>query len=398
MAPAVLVVCSALALVPGRVSAAPQEEVFEEVDPYTEGDPAVLGYVSYGPFPWAKGHTSNEVEDTVGATSILFLETEHFRIASTLESYQPQGDRVEKEHLEKDFALLKKKIRRFKPPTKLDPWLRAHIYAQRLEAQYADFRDRFGFTDEEFAPEAQTEDGPKLGGPFLGQKSKHTVLLSQTQAGLGRYLERYIGHSNEYSYRWSFGDCYFLGINQEGQIHIGRELDICLHVALSATLALNLVESFRGTGHESPLWFRFGLSHYYARRVDPRWNVWGAGGHSNWEVDRQWVWEPRIRGLVENEAVTSWRDMLSWTARDQVKARDHMIAWSRVRWLLEEEPDGLRALILGLTDPLQGETPQEKAASSLAHQLAAFEAAYGKTPEELEKEWARHVRRKYAKK
>ena len=156
---------------------------------------------------------------------------------------------------------------------------------------------------------------------------------------------------------------------------------------------LNFVEGFRTTGQHAPPWFKYGLAHYYSNRIDPRWPNWGAGGSSNPETDRLWDWEPRVRGLVKNEAAGSWKTMMGWRTAEDVKPRDHMVVWSRVRWLIEQKPEGLRELLLGLTEPISGSTPE----AAMLQQERAIEKAYGVTPAELEKEWARHVRRRYSK-
>jgi len=158
-------------------------------------------------------------------------------------------------------------------------------------------------------------------------------------------------------------------------------------------MVLNLVEGFRQTGQHAPPWFKYGLAHYYSNRVDPRWPNWGAGGSSDPKFDHLWKWEPRVRGLVTNKAADSWETMMGWSSTDDLKSRDHMVAWSRVRWLIEQKPEGLRKLLLGLTEPISEATPE----AAMMQQQRAFEQAYGATPAELEAEWTRHVRRRYSK-
>src|SRR5262245_8128500 len=59
------------------------------VDPYTGGDLTVLvagGCVGYGPFPWADGKRTEDIERVLGQGRVLWLETEHFRIGCNLRS------------------------------------------------------------------------------------------------------------------------------------------------------------------------------------------------------------------------------------------------------------------------------------------------------------------------
>ena len=373
-------------------------EEFAATDPYTKGRRELLdklGYVSFGPFHWADTQTSEDVRSILGGTAVLFVETPHFRIASTLGTYDPVGDRREKELLEAELGRLKRRLGRLKVGRELDPWLRLHLYAQRLEELYQDFLDRFGFEDGDFPG---LPSGPSMGaGPFLGQKDKFTVLLCGTESALGRYLTSTFSRQNEFYFRWAFRDCYFLGISSEALTAIDRELDVGLYTTVVAAMTLNLVEAFRGAGQNAPEWFELGLAHFYSRRIDPRWNNWGAGGNGDWETDDFWVWEPRVRGLVANDAATPWEEMLAWRTPSDVEPREHMLAWSRVSWLLEEKPEGLRQLALALTEPIPGASEEERAKAAIEQQRAALEKAFGKTLPELDAEWEKFVLRRYEK-
>ena len=81
-----------------ELRAAPQEkpeEVFEKTDPYTRGakdELARAGYESLGPFHWADGIETRDVEETCGVARILWVETAHFRLGSTLQAYERPSD------------------------------------------------------------------------------------------------------------------------------------------------------------------------------------------------------------------------------------------------------------------------------------------------------------------
>lgn len=377
-------------------------EDFQEVDPYTGGKREALdrlGYVSLGPFMWADGHSSADLADTLGGVSVIFIETEHFRIASSLRAYERGADSAEKKLLKAEVARLGKRLGKLRPSKELDPWLRAHLYAQRLEELYADFLDRFGFEDGDFGDQkSQARNAVEMGsGPYLGQEQKFTVLLCEQSSGLGRYTARYMNSKSDVYFRWRFEDSIFFGAAFEALRDVERRLDLNMFLALTGGVVMNLVEGFRQSGHDAPMWFKYGLAHYYSNRLDPRWPNWGAGGSTNPEVDKLWEWEPRVRGLVTNKGAASWQTMMGWRTAEDVKPRDHMLAWSRVRWLIEEKPEGLRELLLGLTEPVSGSTPEELAESGMQQQELAFVKAYGATPEELEGEWTRHVRRRYSR-
>ncbi|MFM7298851.1 MAG: hypothetical protein ACKO4Q_16725 [Planctomycetota bacterium] len=400
---AALLACCALLLALAPLARAQDTslEDFSEVDPYTKGDPAALerlGIMRTGSMPWTETHTSDGVRETLGGVPVIFLETAHFRIASTLETYKPKGDAIEKELLEAEFAAFKKRNRGFKAPAKLDPWLRAHLYAQRCEKLYADFTRAFGIKGEDFLGlEAKAKEGRPMGqGPYLGQKNKYTVLVTESTSAMARYLKAHFQVELEYSYRAKWPDGYFLGTNFEAFEQNGRDLDVCLHTALIGALAQNLLDGYRDSHQAPPNWLRYGLAHWFARKIDTRWNQWNAGGTGDLEADKLHIWEPRVFGLVKNEACTSWAKMMGWKGYEDIQPREHMVAWAAVDWILTARADTARALLYELAEPLNDYGP-ERPAKLLAQQERAFRKVWDQSPAELDKAFGAWVLKTYRK-
>lgn len=398
-----LVVLGLLAL-PGRaqVGGEPEAEdndieVFAEVDPWTKGKGFErLGYERVGSLILPGPSSTEEVQQVLGGVPMLWVETEHFLIGSSLKTYRFKGDKQEKRKLDAEFKQLQERLGRFKHPrSELDPWMRLHLAAQRLETIHAEFVELFGLEDVAFGPPAEGMGD----GPHLGQKEKFLVLLLEKSASLGRYTRRFTGSEQTFSYRYGFTDGgYVFGIAAESLRTNGFHLDATLHTTMAFGVVNNLLDAFRGTWGAAPLWFKYGLGHVWSRRIDPRWNLYeGGGGHVDQREDA-WVWEPRIRGLVANGVYPSFEDMMAWEQWDEMKQRDHMMAWSRVSWLLDREGSDPGAFLMGVTEPPpEGEwqVPPELRA---ARQGPAFEAGFGGTPAALEAEWARHVKRRYPRK
>jgi len=377
-------------------------EKFEAVDPYTKGQRELMdraGYVSFGPFHWAAEHSSEDLRKTLDGTPIVFIETAHFRLASTLASYKISEDQVEKDLFEAEFAALRKKLPRVKPVTKVDPWLRAHLYAQRLEAEYADFCQRFGIADGEFADVAtRNAQGAALGmGPYLGQKEKFTVLLAQSRSAFSRYLHTYTGLEHPFSYRFKFSDGYFYGTNFEAFKESNRGLDIALYTSVAGAVVQNFLAGFRDSNGAVPEWFSYGLAHWYGRRIDARWNEWNAGGATNADEDKQWMWEPRVLGLVKNDASVSWEQMMHWTGLADIKPREHMIAWSRVDWLMQRKPESLHEILFALTEPVAAQGADREHAR-LEMQTRAQQKLWNMSPAALDDAWRAWVLKTYSKK
>jgi hypothetical protein len=374
-------------------------EKIEEVDPYTKGDRAAMqraGYVSFGPFHWAAGHSSENIKETLGGLPMVFIETAHFRLASNLETHKLTEDKVEKQFIEAELVELKKTLPKVKPTQKIDPWLRAHLYAARLEKLYADFCQRFGIEPADFAPPApNAPHKPHMGeGAFLGQKDKFTVLLTEKRASLARYLRVYPKYEQSFACRYPFDDCMFYGANFEALKELSQELDLALYCGVAGAVVQNFVDGFRDSNQVTPEWFRYGIAHWFSRRVDARWNQWKAGGPTVPSQDDNWIWEPRVLGLVKNEACLSWEAMMQWKSVEDIQPREHMVAWSRVDWLLSRKVEERRAWLFALTEPMTS-LGDQRLPVIRERELAAQRKLWNQDPAALDQTWRAWVLKTY---
>jgi hypothetical protein len=383
---------------------APQEkpeEVFEKLDPYTRGakeELARAGYESLGPFHWADGIETRDVEETCGVARILWVETAHFRLGSTLQTYERPSDDFEEQKLKAELARLGKRLKRVpRESAKLDPWLRLHLYALRLEEQYSEFESRFGLRDEEFEhkPDSKLDLGP---GRYLGSELKYTVLLTSKTAPLARCGKRWLGLEAQGYYRGLLdGGSWFLGASAEGLKQLDCSFDSGLHALVAYALAQNLCDGFRGTKREKPLWWKHGLGLFYSRRVEERWSIHVARTETGSEADA-WRWEPRLTALVANNFVPTWDEMLGWPAGKELDAAQHMSTWARVSWLLGLEKADLRAFLLAISEPCDQGLDEDARAKALAEtSRKALQTVFGKSPAELDAAWRKWLAKKFPK-
>ncbi|MCK5941874.1 MAG: hypothetical protein KAI24_07910, partial [Planctomycetes bacterium] len=147
-------------------------------DKYTDKDPklmADLGVLGYGPLVWADDKRTTDIEKVLGEGRVLWLETEHFKIGSNFGFAGAPKDSKARRLLKAELKRFNKKCRKIPASTsKLDPWLRLHLYAQRAEELYHEFADLAG---------------RPAGGQRLGEKHKILLLLFQKRSDLARYLK-----------------------------------------------------------------------------------------------------------------------------------------------------------------------------------------------------------------
>lgn len=372
-------------------------EEFEEVDPYTKGDPERmerLGYRSFGPFQWYERDFTNHVNEAMGSIPMLWVETEHFKIGSTLGTYEIPNDREERDRLADELKRLKKRLGRLRPPRgELDPWLRLHLYAQRAEELYAMFARDFGVGADDFAADES--------GPYLGNEQKFQLLLCERKSEFRRFVSTYFQKRDYDTFRWGRADGMFFGTSIES-IRDGwpdpdeEPFDAMLHCRMANGLATCFVDGFRSP-FAAPGWLGIALGHVYVRRIDPRWVQ--AAGETEAQVrgEDDWRWEPRVHGLVQNDFFAATEDMFRWSGYADMNTRDHMVAWSKLDYLLGEAEGDRHGWLWALTSrPRQNEESPEARLEALAQlQREALLAYFELTPEALDEAWSRWVERRY---
>lgn len=383
----------ALLLSPARAQEDSRTEPFEAVDPYTRGERAGLdaaGYVSLGPFPWCEGVTTDEIERESGLDRILWVETEHFRIGSTLAAYKVPGDRIEKKRLDEELAAIRATFPDAKvPAAKLDPWLRLHLYARRLEQVHAEFLRAFGLSDAEFG-DPRPDGPPTLApGPHLGMDMKFTVLLTERRSTLARCVRFLVQTDATDPSRVRLpGQSLFFGLSAETVRTWGYETDAAVHAQVAANVALNLLEGFRGMRAMPPFWFEYGYSHVASRAVDERYTLYARGTLR--DGADSWKWEPRVAGLVGNDFAPTWKDLAAEKRFEDMSGQDHLVAWSKVTWMLQTfGPDRMRQYLMAVTDPLPRKDELDQAAFVRERELGALVEISGQSLPDLEATWRR---------
>jgi hypothetical protein len=374
------------------------------LDPYTKGDAAALakaGYFAVGEFPFADGLTTAAIEKTLGdGVTMRWVETQHFKIGSSLPDYLVE-DQADKTRLKPELDRLRKRLPDVpaKLPRKLDPWLRLHLTAQRCEELYAEYCRIFGF-DKTAWPTGpgQTVGGEYRGeGPYLGMGDKYTVLLFAKESSYGRFRERFLnGGGAAASARHMFmrsGSMLYAAHIQGSNL----DDDAVLHCALIYNLVFNLVDGTKHYSHSAPTWIAAGLGHALARRVSPKLNYFtDERAYSEDEKD-QWNWPPRVHARVKNQIWPTAEKIFSLSDLGAMEYVEHMMAWSRMDYLMREKPDGLPAFLEGVKGQIatgRAPTPEEIA----ARHLESFQRAFDMDPAAFDAAWTAWVLATYPKK
>jgi hypothetical protein len=284
----------------------------------------------------------------------------------------------------------------------LDPWLRLHLYAMRLEQHYAAFQALVGVTDADFpaTPLPAGEIGPRGQGPYLGMRGKFLIMLCHKASTLGRYAHAAAGQQQASGQPFAH---YFL---DTGSIFYGTHTEIVdgrladehkmhCHVIFCASQAL--IMGYQGFHYHLPAWLVQGLGHWFSHRLDPLEHTYRTD-KERYAPDVDPHWHRNVLGLVKNAAGQPLRDLCRIQHSHQLEVIDVMTAWSRVDFMLARHPETFKAFFAATKAPIRG-TPAGPPpfATVLRQQDAAFLAAWKQAPDAFDVEWGEFVRKTYRK-
>lgn len=278
----------------------------------------------------------------------------------------------------------------------IDPWLRLHLIAQRLEAQYRSVSTLLGVIDADFptAP-GRLQNGRYMGeGRYLGMPGKYTVLLLEKESDMGRYTVRFAGQQRSGSSRHLFyqvpeAASLFIGIATEAYDGWFAD-DTRLHCHLAFNLAHNLLHGYKYYRFPLPCWIAEGFAHWSARQVDERNNNWSGMVEQSPGLRSEWDWVPKIYARVKQDYYPPAAELVAKMDYDMLRFADHMMIWSRVDYLLGEEDRARFARFLDLLsapipDVAPGVLPSTE--QILAQQERAFQSAYEMDWAEFDRRW-----------
>jgi len=219
------------------------------------------------------------------------------------------------------------------------------------------------------------------------------VLLAARNSSLARYAKHFAEREPRISDRFPLpGGAQFLGISEEGVRGNGYDLEIAFRCFVSGAAVHSLIEARTGSHDTCPLWFSYGLDHVVTRGIDERFPTAGINT-VRLEDESTFRWETRVKGLVVNGVAPSWQEISAWKTWDDIKTPGHLVAWSRVEWLLKRKPAELRSFLQEIAGPPGEGDVGESAKTPFAKQSAAAKSVFGKSLEDLDALWKKQASR-----
>jgi hypothetical protein len=326
--------------------------------PWCHNDPELLKaakLVSHGGFDF--GNTDTQRTDQLMATNdIRWIESEHFRIGFALGPHKVKQE--EKNKIRSELEKLAQALPEVNPKTKvLDPWMRAHLYAQRSEEIWTRFLEIMQVKETDFpsASRAWDRTGKYMGeGPYIGQREKYEVLIVPSEAAHVTFLKNHFGLLIKQTQRWNVlqRDALTVVIHtEEGSL---RE-DQALHGHLGFNLAINLLDGFKHYSYETPVWIREGLAHFIERGIDPDFNSFDSSEGAVAEKTSKSDWRPEVKKLIARGEAPRMAELIALKGYAELELSHHFVTWSMIDYLLATQPAGFACF----NDRLHGITNAE---------------------------------------
>lgn len=358
--------------------------------PYCEGDPELMakaGIVSHGGFEFGTTDTAG-TEGVIPTSDIRWIETEHFELGFALGSYKVTQS--EKKKIRAELTELAEVLPAVQPKEKvLDPWLRTHLFAQRLEKTWDRFLEIMQVSEDDF-PDADTPwmvGEPYRGeGPYLGQKGKYEVLVVPTEAVHVMYLRDQFGLSFRKTQRWNVVDRDTLTLiihAQDGDLRV----DTSLHGHVVFNLAINMLDGYKHYSYDTPNWIREGLAHFMEREISTEYNSFDSGEGAIANMTRKSDWIPEVKKMIRAQGAPRMAELLALRSFAEFELEHHFATWSMTVYLIQEHAAGYACL----NDRLHGLVGDDGIADSSKMEdkhRDAFKECLGMSYVEFDRAWA----------
>ena len=311
--------------------------------PYCKGDPEQMkraGVVSHGDFDFGKPEKTKKIDALLATCDIKWIETAHFEIGFALGAYKVKQE--DKEKIRGELARLAEVLPSVDPKEKvLEPWLRAHMFAQRAEDVYKRMQAILQVKDEQFPPPNTIWDrtGKYMGtGPHLGQSGKYEILIVPSEANLTTYLQGQFGLLTKKTQRWNVTGADTLSVTMHCAEDNLRD-DLGLHGHVAFNLAINLLDGFKHYSYDTPIWIREGFGHFIEREIETKYNTFDSAEGGIAATTRKEKWEPEVRKLVAAGKAPRMAELMSMKEYSDLTLDRHYATWSMVQFMVTTKPN-----------------------------------------------------------
>jgi len=375
----------------GRRSDVPKNTA--ENCPYCFGDAALMkasGIASHGGFDFAKTNTKG-VDGLIPSLDIHWIESAHFRIGFALAPYKPKQD--ERKKIRAELTELSMVLEEVNPKAKvLDPWLRLHIYAMRMEAVWERWLAIMQVKVEDFPEEgSQWVLGTEYWGegPYVGQADKYEILVLPNAEHQVAFMRDQYGLSHSVTQRWNILDRGAMTITTN-IVENDLRLDAALHGHLAFNVSINMLDGYKNYSYDTPRWISEGLGHFMERELNPRYNSFdsseGFGGIRKNKAN----WNAPVRKLVQSGRAPRLAEMVGLRTYAEFELDHHYTCWSMTTFMITEMPEKYACLNGGIHG-IKGPDGQPDGSNMREKHRKMFQECFGMSYAQFDTAWRQWV-------
>ena len=358
--------------------------------PWCHGDPERMkaaGIVNHGGFEFVGDMDTAGVDHHFGGRDLFWIESQHYQLGLLL-GPQKVGT-AESKKIRAELTRLAQALPDVDPKTRvLDPFLRTHLYAQRMEDLWKRFTEVMQVEDADF-PDGKSVwllGTPYMGeGPYLGQKGKFELLVLPTASDQVSIAQPQFGLSIRRTQRWNVvpRDTLIVLTNlAENDLY--EDEQIHGHVVFNMTI--NMLDAYKHYSYDTPCWIREGLAHFIERELNPRYNTFDTSEGANDKRVNKENWDVEVKQLVALDKAPRLAEMIGLRTYAEFEQRHHYACWSMTRFLIEQHAKGYA----GLNGALHGRKAADgspDAEDLVSVHRKAFQECVGLTYAQFDEAW-----------
>ena len=359
--------------------------------PWCHGDPALMevaGIVSHGGFEFAAPPTdTTAVDQFFGGKDIYWIESAHFELGLCVGAHKVGPD--ESKRVRAELTELSEVLPEVNPKERvLEPFMRTHLYAHRVEKMWARFLELMHVKESDF-PDGRTQwdmTTPYWGeGSYVGMKSKFELLVLPTASDQVGFLMQQFGLSIRRTQRWhDLVRGSMIVVTNVSENELLEDQRIYGHVVFN--LSINLLDGFKHYSYETPCWLREGLGHFMEREINPRFNTYDASeGSLGVKVNKE-DWDGEVKQLIAGGKAPRVAEMSQLKTYAEFEMRHHYASWSMTKFMVTTNPQGY-ACLNGKIHGRKRADGFPAAEELLDAQRAAFPECFGMNYAQFDEAW-----------
>jgi hypothetical protein len=309
-----------------------------------------------------------EVLGSVESRHVIYLETEDFKLVSTMPGYKFGADTSDRLKLE--LPLLRRRFPRLKGKMpRLDRHQIAHLFALHMHRTKLEFWKLFETTAASYTG-------------IMNRKNRHEIYLFSSQREYDAFTDRFTGLQARTGQEIFLPTDDAVGFVRPPPPRAG--LNSWNNTVIHMWVHL-LLECQVRNAYNRPAWLDAGFAHWWERREHPSFNTYCFTESRETGHFGGGPWRPRIRRLVVTAKASDLASYFQQKEMSSLTSLEHGLSFGQVDYILQHKVSELRDFVRRLGAPEH------------VDQHSAFRAAFGMGVSAFDDEWREWVKATYPK-